>query len=108
MVQLQSQVNKSYYKMGKFQAQMGQLQAQMGQIQTLDVKKSQVPENTFRFQIFFFQVPKSSFRFQIWNLRFQVFITAAGKADEPDEAMREAARPARCPKLVHNTMLNFF
>ena len=30
---------------------------------------------------------------------------AAGKADEPDEAMREAARPA---KLVHNTMLNFF
>ena len=30
---------------------------------------------------------------------------AAGKADEPDKAMREVARPA---SLVHNTMLNSF
>ena len=30
---------------------------------------------------------------------------AAGEADEPEVAMREAARPA---SLVHNTMLNSF
>ena len=30
---------------------------------------------------------------------------AAGEADEPEEAMREAARPA---SLVHNTMLKAF
>ena len=30
---------------------------------------------------------------------------AAGEADEPEEAMRESARPA---SLVHNKMLNSF
>ena len=39
------------------------------------------------------------------NTQGEKTMQAAGKADEPDEAMREAARPA---SLVHNTMLNSF
>ena len=38
------------------------------------------------------------------NTQGENTMRAAGKADQPDEAMREAARPA---SLVHNTMLKF-
>ena len=39
------------------------------------------------------------------NTQGEKIMQAAGEADEPEEAMREAARPV---SLVHNTMLNSF
>ena len=39
------------------------------------------------------------------NTQGEKAMQAAAKADEPDKAMRKAARPA---SLVHNTMINSF